>query len=203
MISSIARASSMPPAVKSPMLTTGGLGPFPQRVFDEVLATNPNVFPVGSGHYHDAYTRTDQFDDDGDGEPDRTVTSMLFDYQRLPEGGQGYLRLRHFDNEGELILVRTYSRSLDRFNSDDPSLNDPPGMQEFGIPYADVGIMPVTKTFATDAFRAEVLTQHEIGSVTGVASGTTASVAWEDAPVGEVGWYVATTGPYGGEYGSR
>ncbi len=48
------------------MLTTGGLGPFPQRILDEVVAPNPNVFAVGSGHYHDAYTRYDEFDDDGD-----------------------------------------------------------------------------------------------------------------------------------------
>ena len=73
------------------MLTTGGLGPIPQRIMDEVVAPNVNVIAVGSGHYHDAYTRTDEMDDDGDGVADRTVYSMLFDYQGLPEGGLGYL----------------------------------------------------------------------------------------------------------------
>src|SRR3546814_9528548 len=53
------------------MLTTGGLGPIPQRILDEVVATNPNVFAVSSGHYHDAFTRIDELDDTGDGVADR------------------------------------------------------------------------------------------------------------------------------------
>lgn len=185
------------------MLTTGGLGPFPQRVLDEVVATNPNVFAVSSGHYHDAYTRTDEFDDTGDGVADRTVYSMLFDYQGLPEGGLGYLRLAHFDNEGERILFRTYSPSLADFDSDEPSLNDPPGMQEFEIPYAAAGIVPQTKTLATDSFRVEILTASEIGSVPGVASGEQATVTWSGLAEGEHGWYVVASGPHGGvEYSS-
>ncbi len=180
------------------MLTTGGLGPFPQRVFDEVVAPNPNVFAVSSGHYHDAYTRTDEFDDDGDGLADRTVYSMLFDYQGLPEGGQGYLRLAHFDNDGGRIVFRTYSPSLQDFDSDDASLNDPPGMQEFEIPYAAVGIAPQAKTLATDSFRAEILTASEIGAVAGAASGEPATVTWRGLTEGEHGWYVIAAGPHGG-----
>src|SRR3546814_10002497 len=102
---------------------------------DEVVATNPNVFAVTSGHYHDAFTRLDEFDDDKDGVADRTVTSMLFDYQGLPEGGLGYLRLLHFDNQGERIIVRTYSPSLDDFDSDDPTLDQV--HQEFEIPRSE------------------------------------------------------------------
>lgn len=180
------------------MLTTGGLGPFPQRVFEEVVTPNPNVFAVSSGHYHDAYTRTDEIDDDGDGVADRTVYSMLFDYQGLPEGGQGYLRLAHFDNDGGRIVFRTYSPSLDDFDSDDASLNDPPGMQEFEIPYAAAGIVPQAKTLATDSFRAEILTANEIGAVTGAPSGERATVSWEDLADGEHGWYVIAEGPHGG-----
>ncbi|MCR6688366.1 lamin tail domain-containing protein [Cellulomonas sp.] len=179
------------------MLTTGGLGPIPQRVMDEVVATNPNVFAVSSGHYHDAYTRTDEFDDDGDGTADRTVYSMLFDYQGLPRGGQGYLRLLHFDNDGQRIVVRTYSPSLDDFDSDDASLNSPAGMQDFTIPYAAVGLTSSTKTLATDSFRADVLTSKVIASFKDVPSGTTVSAVW-DVPAGEHGWYVLTTGPHGG-----
>ncbi|OJU42314.1 MAG: hypothetical protein BGN97_13005 [Microbacterium sp. 69-10] len=198
------------------MLTTGGLGPFPQRIYDEVVAPNSNVIAVGSGHYHDAYTRLDEFDDDGDGVADRTVTSMLFDYQALPEGGQGYLRLLHFDNEKGRIIVRTYSPSLDDFDSDEASLNSPAGMQEFEIPYAAGGIKPVQKTLSTDSFRADVLTANEIGCVQDVVSGEKTSVTWKDLTSGAApaqasararlaaaapakrGWYVRTTGPYGG-----
>lgn len=180
------------------MLTTGGLGPFPQRVYDEVVAPNSNVIAVGSGHYHDAYTRLDDFDDDGDGVADRTVYSMLFDYQGLPEGGLGYLRLLHFDNASGRIIVRTYSPSLGDFDSDEPSLNSPAGMQDFEIPYAAGGIVPKTKTLATDAFQADILTTNEIDCVEGVVSGEKATVTWKGLDAGEHGWYVRTTGPYGG-----
>ncbi|OCG74729.1 lamin tail domain-containing protein [Microbacterium sediminis] len=180
------------------MLTTGGLGPFPQRVFDEVVKANPNVFAVSSGHYHDAYTRTDEIDDTGDGVADRTVYSMLFDYQGLPEGGLGYLRLAHFDNDGGRIVFRTYSPSLDDFDSDDASLNDPAGMQEFEIPYAAVGIVPQAKTLATDSFRAEILTANEIGAVAAAAPGQAVTVPWQGLAEGDHGWYVIAEGPHGG-----
>ncbi|WP_284328161.1 metallophosphoesterase [Demequina litorisediminis] len=120
------------------MLTTGGLGPLPQRIHDEVVATNPNVKFVLSGHYHDAYTRLDSFDDDGDGVDDRTVTSMLFDYQDLPNGGEGYLRLLHFDNDSQTIQVRTYSDYLGDYDAVHRVLDDE--HQEFTIPYARAGI---------------------------------------------------------------
>ncbi|GAA5146533.1 lamin tail domain-containing protein [Nocardioides marinquilinus] len=177
------------------MLTTGGLGPIPQRIMDEVVAPNPNVFAVSSGHYHDAFTRTDEFDDDGDGVADRTVYSMLFDYQGLPEGGLGYLRLLHFDNEGGRIVVRTYSPSLDDFDSDDPSLA--PEHQELEIPYAAAGLTSAAKTLATDSFRADVLTSEEIAVERDVPSGESRTVTW-DVGAGEHGWYVETTGPFGG-----
>src|SRR3546814_6851313 len=162
---------------------------------DEVVATNPNVFAVTSGHYHDAFTRLDEFDDDKDGVADRTVTSMLFDYQGLPEGGLGYLRLLHFDNQCERIIVRTYSPSLDDFDSDDPTLDQV--HQEFEIPYAAGGITPVQKTLATDDFRADVLTSQVISSFEDVASGTQLEATWADVAEGEHGWYVVTSDPYG------
>ncbi|OLT55091.1 metallophosphoesterase [Cellulosimicrobium sp. CUA-896] len=185
------------------MLTTGGLGPIPQRILDEVVAPNPNVVLVSSGHYHDAFTRTDDFDDDGDGVADRTVYSMLFDYQGLPEGGLGYLRLLHFDNEGGAdgtgrIVVRTYSPSLDVFDSDNAALNDPPGMQDFEIPYAALGIEPTTKRLATDGLTVDVLTGETVDTVSGVPSGTSVSGTWADVEPGEHGWYVVVTGPHGG-----
>ncbi|MET0304199.1 MAG: lamin tail domain-containing protein [Microbacteriaceae bacterium] len=177
------------------MLTTGGLGPVPQQIQDEVVATNPNVKMVFSGHYHDAFTRTDTFDDDGDGVAERTVYSMLFDYQGLPEGGLGFLRLLHFDNEGERMMVRTYSPSLDVYNSDDPTLELE--HQEFEVPYAALGIAPSGKTLVTDAVGAEVLTTSEIAAVTDVASGSIVTVDWTAPELGEQGWYVTTTDPYG------
>lgn len=178
------------------MLTTGGLGPIPQRILDEVVAPNPNVVFVSSGHYHDAFTRIDGFDDNGDGEADRQVYAMLFDYQGLEEGGLGYLRLLHFDNEGDRVIVRTYSPSLDDFDSDDPSLDLE--HQEFEIPYAAVGLEPATKVLSADALTVDILTTDEIGSVANVPSGTEVTVTWPDVRAGEHGWYVDTEGPFGG-----
>ena len=177
------------------ILTTGGLGATPQRIMDEVVAPNPNVRLMLAGHYHDAFTRTDQFDDDGDGTNDRTVYSMLFDYQGLPEGGQGFLRLLQFDNQGERLVVRTYSPSLDQYDSTDPTLADAP--QDFEVPYADLGIQPRTRTLSTDAFAAEILTTKEIAAFSGVASGSVLTATWPVAEVGARGWYVRTGDPYG------
>ncbi|MDR6168911.1 LPXTG-motif cell wall-anchored protein [Microbacterium paludicola] len=190
------------------ILTTGGLGAIPQRVMDEVVATNPNVRMVFSGHYHDAFLREDAFDDDGDGVSDRTVYSMLFDYQGLPEGGLGFLRLLHFDNEGRQMLVRTYSPSLDVYNSDEPSLLGPAGagdysQQEFALTYDQLRIEPGTRTLGTDAFSAEVLGGTEIATFSDVASGSILSAAWPLAEEGERGWYVRTSDPFGAVDDSR
>jgi hypothetical protein len=161
---------------------------------DEVVTPNANVIAVGSGHYHDAYTRTDEMDDDGDGVADRTVYSMLFDYQGLPEGGLGYLRLLHFDNVGGRIVVRTYSPSLDDFDSDDPSLE--PVHQQFEIPYAASGLTPRTKTLSTDELSVDILTTERIAAYDDVTSGTPLTATWAVEP-GEHGWYVRTADPHG------
>lgn len=180
------------------MLTTGGLGPIPQRIQDEVVATNPNVRVVTSGHYHDAFTRVDAFDDDGDGVDDRLVHQMLFDYQALPEGGQSFLRLLHLDNEGERLLVRTFSPYLMQYNSEDPALDLE--HQEFDISYADLGITPTTKVLATDDLVVEVLTDRTIATFEDVPSGAVVEATWAGLAPGEHGWYVVARDPYGAEH---
>ena len=62
---------------------------------------------VLSGHYHNAKTRIDTFTN-ADGST-RKVYNMLFDYQGLMEGGAGYIRLMHFDVEGQRMIVRTFT----------------------------------------------------------------------------------------------
>ncbi|WP_084099886.1 metallophosphoesterase [Demequina sp. NBRC 110051] len=176
------------------MLTTGGLGPLPQRIHDEVVATNPNVKFVLSGHYHDAYTRLDSFDDDGDGVDDRTVTSMLFDYQDLPNGGDGYLRLLHFDNEAQTITVRTYSDYLSDYDAVHKAISDE--HQEFTIPYARAGIEAEPARLETAALRVDALTQREIAQFEDVPAGQAVTAAWNPADA-TVGWFVTATDPYG------
>lgn len=178
------------------MLTTGGLGPIPQQIQDEVVATNPNVSMVMSGHYHDAHTRVDSFDDDGDGTPDRDVTQMLFDYQGLPEGGQGFLRLLHFDNEGQRMLVRTYSPSLEQYSSDDPTLT--PEDQDFEVSYEQLGITPQEKELTTTEFSADVLDDEEFALVESAESGTTVAADATVLGAGTHSWYAQVTDPHGG-----
>ena len=67
------------------LLASGGLGEEPQRIYNEVVAVNPNVCMVLSGHYHNAQTVVSQFDDNHDGVNDRNVYQMLFDYQGLSQ----------------------------------------------------------------------------------------------------------------------
>lgn len=176
------------------MLTTGGLGEVPQQIYDEVVAPNANVAMVFSGHYHDAFTRIDQFDDTGDGIPDRSVYQMLFDYQGLPEGGQSFLRLLQFDNENRQIGVRTYSPYLDAYNSADPTLELQ--HQEFAVPYAAFGLTPMVKSLATDAFTVDILTTTEIAAFADVASGTEVTAAWNPG-AGTHGWYAFSADPFG------
>ena len=176
------------------MLTTGGLGAVPQQIYDEVVAPNANVAMVFSGHYHDAFTRIDQFDDNGDGTPDRSVYQMLFDYQGLPEGGQSFLRLLHFDNAVEQISVRTYSPYLDVYNSDDPTLDLE--HQEFTVPYAAFGMTSVQKSLATDAFTVDILTTTAIAAFDTVMSGATVTASWNPG-VGTHGWFAYSEDPYG------
>ncbi|KFF59597.1 hypothetical protein JF66_10220, partial [Cryobacterium sp. MLB-32] len=176
------------------MLTTGGLGEVPQQIHDEVVAPNANVGMVFSGHYHDAFTRIDEFDDTGDGVPDRSVYQMLFDYQGLPEGGQSFLRLLQFDNQSQQIGVRTYSPYLDTYNSDDPTLELQ--HQEFAVTYAAFGLTPTVKSLATDAFTVDILTTTEIAAFADVASGTDVSAAWTPGP-GSHGWYAFSADPFG------
>lgn len=181
--------------------TTGGRGPIPTAIFNQVVKPNPNVIMVLSGHYHDAYTRTDAIDDNGDGVDDRTVYSMLFDYQGLSEGGQGYLRLLHFDNTGGAdgngqIIVRTYSPSLDDFDSDASSLAG--RSQEFAIPYSAFGLNAPEKTLATDSFSADVLTSSVIGTAMEVDSPCTVQTTWSNLSEGSHSWYLEVKNNYGG-----
>ncbi|MGO2933218.1 MAG: hypothetical protein ACTICP_12095, partial [Microbacterium sp.] len=121
-----------------------------------------------------------------------------------PEGGQGFLRLLHFDTVGERMVVRTYSPSLEdpenggalgKHNSDDPTLVNAP--QEFALTFDELGIQTVDRMLGTDAFSAEILTSSEIASFEQVESGSILSATWPLAEEGERGWYVRTSDPYG------
>ena len=183
------------------LLATGGLGEEPKRVYDEVISVNPNVRMVLSGHYHNAKTVTYTFDDNKDGQTDRTVYAMLFDYQGLSEGGKGYMRLMHFDCKNGTITVRTYSPSLDDYNAKDNNGINSSGVvgpEEFTISFADLGIATKAKQLETVDLRVNAYGDETIGSVNNVSSGSTASYLWDNASDGTYGWYAEATDSYGG-----
>ena len=182
------------------LLASGGLGEEPQRIYDEVVSKNPNVCMVLSGHYHNAQTVVNSFDDDGDGVAERKVYQMLFDYQGLSEGGKGYMRLMHFDLDGQRIIVRTYSPSLDDYNAKDSNVGGEAivGEEEFEIPFAELGIVPMEKSITTTDLDINVYTNQVIGMVENVASGTTAEYTATDVPNGVYGWYAEITDDFGG-----
>ena len=57
---------------------TGTRHPMGDKLYNEVVLHNQNVFAVLSGHYHEAQTLVDEIDDNGDGKPDRKVYQMLW-----------------------------------------------------------------------------------------------------------------------------
>ena len=175
------------------LLSSKGLGEEPQRIYNEVVSKNKNVCMVLSGHYHSAATRVDKFDDDGDGVPERTVYQMLFDYQSLPEGGEGYLRLMHFSLNDRTITIKTYSPSEDSYSSGAFTPQD----ENIVISLDDLGIAPNEKTLETTSMSANIYRDEVIGTVNNVASGDVVSVEWQKEN-GHYGWYAEIKDSYGG-----
>ena len=184
------------------LLASGGLGDKSQQIYDEVIAKNSNVCMVLSGHYHSAQTIVSEFDDNNDGINDRKVYQMLFDYQRLTQGGMGYIRLMHFDNKNGKIFVRTYSPSLDDYNAkDEKDIGNEAsiiGEEEFIINYKDLGIKPTKKQIETTDLEVNVYSNNIIGSISDVKSNDKIQYTWQYAPHGIVGWYAEITDENGG-----
>jgi hypothetical protein len=88
----------------------GNFGPQARLIYD-ALRDLPNVRLMTGGHIAAESRRVDMFEGN-------TVHSMLADYQGRVDGGQGYLRLWEFSPMSGTVSVRTYSPTLDRFETD-------------------------------------------------------------------------------------
>ncbi|AST93764.1 hypothetical protein BC6307_22065 [Sutcliffiella cohnii] len=176
------------------LLVSGNRSPIGNRIFNEVVVPNKNVVAVLSGHYHDAQTLVSEVDDNGDGVTDRKVYQMLADYQGGPEGGLGYMRLLHIDQDNNRIIVNTYSPYLDKYNYYDPT--DYPEKDEFII---EVDLTVKEKRVATDYFAVNVYTDTEIGTVDGVESGSQTEMNWLNLEQNKTySWYVVAEDQYTG-----
>jgi hypothetical protein len=121
-----------------------------QAIYDN-LKDNPNLFLIVCGHVCGEGQRADVFEG-------RTVRTILTDYQCRTNGGDGWLRTMTFSPANDTITFKTYSPTLNQFETDADS--------QFTLPYDMPG--PVAVPFT------------QVGSVSAVPVGTTVSVTWND-----------------------
>jgi Calcineurin-like phosphoesterase len=124
------------------------------EIFERVVVPNQNVVMVLSGHYHNSEQLVDEIDDNLDGITDRKVYQLLADYQKGPEGGNGFIRLFHVDEETNSIDVQTYSPYLDRYHFYNPDKY--PGKDQFTM---DIDVKRTEKMVATRYFEINVYKQ--------------------------------------------
>ena len=158
---------------------SGSFGTQGQAIFT-ALSDNENVFMMLGGHMHGEGQRQDT------GSNGNVIHSLLSDYQDLANGGNGWLRIMEFSPANDEITVATYSPVLDQYGTD-ATMGDDTTSAPFTLPYDMLGDSWV-----------------EIGTDTGVATGSNASIVWPDRDgFAEYEWYAvaddgtgeATTGP--------
>ncbi len=176
------------------LLATGTRHPLGEKLYNEIVLPNKNVMAVLSGHYHEAQTLIDEIDDNGDGTPDRKVYQMLADYQAGPEGGQGYMRLLHFDVDQNRVFVNTYSPYLDDYNFYN---TDTYGNKDQFV--MDLDLAAADKRVATDYFSVNIYTDNSIGEDRKVKSGEIAETTWKGLEENQTySWYAVASDKFTG-----
>ncbi len=93
-------------------LLTGGANFSAQsKLIYAALKDLPNVQLMTGGHISAESRRVDEFEG-------HTINSMLADFQGRTDGGSGYLRIWEFSPASQTVTVRTYSPTLDKFETD-------------------------------------------------------------------------------------
>ena len=96
------------------LLTGGGnFSPQARLIYDE-LRDLPNVHLMTGGHISAENRRVDVHEG-------RTIHSMLADYQSRADGGSGFMRIWEFSPASQTVSVKSYSPTLDKFETDDNS----------------------------------------------------------------------------------
>ena len=88
--------------VSHALISTSGAFDLRGHQIYEKLKGNQNLFLMLCGHHHGEARRVDLYED-------RAVMTCLSDYQSLPEGGGGFLRLFRFSPAKNTVHVQTYS----------------------------------------------------------------------------------------------
>ena len=160
----------LPPT--SPIGASAPFGGPGQRFFDE-FKDNPNLFLMLSGHQHGEGRRTDVFSG-------RTIYTVLQDYQERANGGNGWLRYFVFSPANNTITAKTYSPTLDQFESDTDATSSPRNQaSEFVLPYnMQTAVAPWTV----------------LGTVNVAAGGGSAQFNWTGLEEGSTyEWYVGAS----------
>ena len=119
-----------------------------QLLYDGLVARCPNLYAVLCGHRYNSNCIPIEFDDNGDGTPDRTVLQMIANYQAIGAadapvrtGGDGYLRLLQIDEEAGLIRYYSYSPYLDDYTYFDEPAHL---LEKYAFdPAGEEGILPI------------------------------------------------------------
>jgi predicted phosphodiesterase len=83
-----------------------------EQMWQKLVRKHPNMMIVISGHVRTGGPTGSYLASEGD--YGNTVHQMMTDYQKLPRGGMGYLRLLEFLPDGKTVQVRTYSPTKNR-----------------------------------------------------------------------------------------
>ena len=120
------------------------------------LKDNPNLFLMLGGHNAAEGMRTDVFNGN-------TIYSLLANYQVLPNGGNGWLRIMRFSPATDTITVTTYSPYLDQYGNDPVSaMGSDTTSQEFTLSYAMNDGEPETPPTAPTGLNAAAVSSSEV-----------------------------------------
>ena len=168
---------------------------FGTLIQNEVVAKNPNVFAVLNGHYHGASYQTTMFDDNGDGEKERTVYQICTDYQSGFEGGNEYIKFLYFDLDNNKIFMNSYSPHLKDFNyydeKDVANLNvDGASDIEIDKMVLDVDFNTDGQTILENSFSAYLCKDEKIGTAAWDSESGEAALTLNGLkPETEYAWY--------------
>lgn len=87
-----------------------------EELFNKVVKENPNLYMVMCGHRYNEACVPASFDDDGDGQDERTVYQIINNYQAASRGGSGYMRFLQVDEARGEIRVFSYSPATGDYN---------------------------------------------------------------------------------------
>jgi hypothetical protein len=135
-----------------------------QAVYD-ALRDNPNLALMLCGHNNTEGRRSDTYEG-------HVVHTILADYQSRTNGGDGWMRILTFYPDENVLRVKTYSPTLDQWETDADSSS------QFTLPFE---LTPLADWSV-------------IGTVSGVPSGSHAEIAWPGLNISSAyEWYVTVS----------